>query len=217
MLRRYLLIAAGCLMAIPSVAMADLADPGIGFQGGDPPCDFSINVTDINPTIQPQNTAGTTNYCVTNNAGAIITSLDFDMTIATGLSKSFVDSIFSISQISGKADFLHDTLTYTSSTGDLNFDFFGVKKPDGDEGCPGKSADIGEREGIPAGCVFTIELSGWVDNLDNGRIYGSGLPDFKSSFTTAPEPSTLLLQGIGLLLLAAVVEFRRRSSASSHS
>ena len=131
MLRRYLLIAAGCLMAVPNIAMADLVDPGIGFKGGDPPCDFNINVTDINPTIQPQNNSGTTNYCVTNNSGAIITSIDFDMTIDKNLSLSLVDSVFSISQPNTTADFLHDTLTYTPSTGDLNFDFFVLRSRTG--------------------------------------------------------------------------------------
>ena len=220
MLRRYLLIAVACLIAVPGVVMANLADPGIGVKGGDPTCDqtIDVNLTNINPTIQPQNDPGLTCYIVTNNAGAIVTSLDFDMTIDTGLSHSKVASFFSIAQLDPHGYFLHDTLTYTPSNGDLNFDFFGVKKPDGDEGCgPHQDPDINEQEGIPAGCVFTVELKGWVDNLDDGKIYGSGEPVFKNSFTTAPEPSTLFLLGIGLLLLAGVVEFRRRSSVSSRS
>ncbi len=221
MLRCYLLISVGCLIAAPNIAMA----VGIGVKGGDPTCGQTsdVNLTGVNQTVEPDGFSGITCFIVTNNTSAIVTSLNFDMTINTGLTQDGLNvvgpgGIFSISQIGGAGYFLNTALTYNTNTGDLNFDFSGVNKPDQDEQCPHPDCEINEQEGIPPGGVFTIELSGWVDNLsvnDPINIY-KNLPDVTTTFS--PEPSTVFSLIVGLLLLVGVVEFRRRrSSASSRS
>jgi len=201
MLRHYLLTAAS-LLILPGLVRAN-TDPSIGILGGDPTCDqtIDVNVTSINPTVQPKGIAGTTCFIITNNSGATINGLDFDMTINSGLVDAGLNvtgsgGIFSISQLDPSGYFLHTSLTYTNSSGDLNFDFFGVKKADGDESCgfPGSPSDceINEQEGIPKGGIFTLELTGWVNSLtvsDPINVY-LGLPDVTSSFTTVPEPSS---------------------------
>lgn len=235
MLRRYLLIAVGCLIAVPNIAMASL---GIGVKGGDPTCGdgqtFDIDLTGASESVQSQDVqpdgfSGTTCFIVTNNTSGIVNSLDFDMTINAGLvtpddlNVVGPGGIFSISQIGGAGYFLHESLTYNNGSGNLNFDFFGVKPPDGDESCgfsySPKNCEINEQEGIPPGGIFTIELTGWVSNYsvsDPIQVYGN-LPNYSTSFTETPEPSTFFALAVGFLVIAAVVESRRRRSLrSSH-
>ncbi len=221
-----MLVAAGWLLAFSGTAMANMADPSIGVLGGDPPCTqtFDINVTNINPSVQPQGISGTTCYIITNNSGGIISSLDFGMTINTGLESidglnvTGAGGIFSIQQLDTSGYFKHTSLTYNDTTGDLGFEFFGVNKADGDEHCPG-DCEINEQEGIPPGGIFTLELTGWVSGLsvnDPVQVY-PGLPDVTSTFTTTPEPSTWLVLMIGFLAIAGVVELRRRRASRSVS
>jgi hypothetical protein len=203
-------LSTAALFALSGVAMANM-DPSIGVVGGDPPSCNTILVTDINAQVQP--TLGSC-FIVTNNAGAIIDSLEFDMTIETGLNPATVQSQFTINQGSGVGYFLNETVSYTPANGALGFDFFGVKKSDKDEACPGGDADINEQEGIPAGCVFTINLNGWTSS-DPG-FYDSR-PTFTNSFTTVPEPSTPLTLMIALLGVAGVFEYRRRRTSALSS
>ena len=158
MLRHYLLIAVGCLIAVPNIAMA----VGIGVKGGDPTCGETsdVNLTSINQTVEPDGFSGITCFIVTNNTSAIVTSLDFDMTINTGLTQDGLNvvgpgGIFSISQIGGAGYLLNTALTYNTNTGDLNFDFSGVNKPDQDEQCPHPDCEINEAGGHSAWGVYS--------------------------------------------------------------
>lgn len=222
MIRHCLLIAASSLLILPALVRAN-TDPDIGVLGGDPTC-TPVNVTSINPTVQPN---GTNCFVITNNSGAVINSLDFDMTINSGLIEQGVNvvgpggtPVFTISQLDN-GYFLHTSLTYNDGNGDLNFKFFGINNADGDETCglPGSPAncEIGEREGIPVNGVFTIELTGWVNSLtvnDPTQIYNNE-PSVTSNFTTVPEPSTSFALAIAFLLIAGLAEFRRRRSGAS--
>jgi len=210
MFRNYLLIAACGLFALAGVAMADTQDPGIAVIDGDPPppMDITTNLGNIQP-----NGNGSVTFDFINNSGGIVDQLEFTVTIAKGLSQSLINSAFSISQ-GGAGYFLHDTISYNSSTGVLSYDFYGIKPSDGDEGCH-QDPEINEQEGIPLCGVFHVTLTGWVNNANfGGTPLYTGLPTFTNSFMDAPEPSTIAFSGLGLLMLAAVVERRRRKAVA---
>jgi len=212
--RNCLMIAACGFFAAVGIALADTVDPGdpgIAVIGGDPPPPMDIT-TDLG-NIQP-NGNGNVSFDFVNNSGGIVDELKFTVTIDKGLSTSLVDRAFSISQ-GGAGYFLHDTVSYSSTTGVLTYDFFGVNPPDGDEGCH-QDNEFNEQEGIPLCGVFHVTLTGWVNNasFDRTQLY-SGLPTFTDSFAdVAPEPSTVAFSGLGLLMLAVVVELRRRKAAT---
>ncbi len=223
MIRNYVLAAVSCLLALPALA------PAIGIEaiGGDPPNPLLISTqfgqvqatseTFCGSAATPPLPEGDCTFVFENNTGAIVNSLEFNMDIATGLTKADIASTFTCSQ-GGLGYFLHCAIAYNSTTGDLDYLLSGVKPPDGDEKCPG-DCEINEQEGIPLDGIFRIELTGWVATATVGdpmMVFPNGLPSFTDSFTT-PEPSSLFTLGIGCLLLAGVVEVRRRRKALSRS
>jgi hypothetical protein len=207
-IRNYLLMSVCALFGLAGVAMADSQDPGILVEGGDPmPMDITVDLGNVQPNGQ-----GMVTFDFINNSNGIVDDLEFMVTIAKGLSNSVIQSAFSISQ-GGAGYFLNDTISYNSTTGVLKYQFDGVKPSDGDEMCPHPDQEFNEQEGIPACGVFHITLTGWVDNASfMGTQLYSGRPTFTNSFADAPEPSTIAFSGIGLLMLAAVIEFRRRKA-----
>jgi PEP-CTERM motif-containing protein len=226
MVRNYVLAAVSCLLVLPGIASAI----GIEAIGGDPPDPLSLT-TSIG-TVQatpsefcgaaatPALPAGDCTFIFENNTGLIVTGLDFNFDIATGLTQAEINDTFTCSQ-GGAGYFLNCAITYTASTGDLNYQFSGVKPPDGDETCglPGSPSDceINEQEGIPLDGIFRIELTGFLADATVGdpiSVFPNGLPEISSDFTTTPEPSTLFPLGIGLLLLAGAFQFRRRKALS---
>jgi len=218
MIRNYILVAAGCLL-LPSIAPAI----GIGVIGGDPVApllDITGDLVDVQPTAANCiSLTGDCTFVFNNDTGAIITSLDFNMDIATGLTKADIAESFSCSQ-GGLGYFKNCAVTYNAITGDLDYLFSGVNQPEGDEQCPQKDCEVNEREGIPPAAPgyrqFSITLTGWVADATVGDpmpLFPNGLPTFTNSFTT-PEPSSLIALGIGSLLLVGVVQFRRRKALS---
>jgi hypothetical protein len=216
MVRKYLLIAAGCLLAVPGLMVADDLDPFVDVVGGDPTQVIDLGgITTGLVNVQPDNNAGTTEYQLFNDTGEIVTGLKIDTTIATGLNVTMVENLFFTTSQLGAGYFEHHTVTYNPTSGDLLFNFFGVEPPDGDELCPQEDCEINEQEGIPPGGIFTIRLGGWTDNAMFGRtqLY-TGRPTFTDTDTLTPEPAMFVVTGIGLLLAVGVVQFRRRKALS---
>jgi hypothetical protein len=224
MIRNYVLAAVSCLLALPALA------PAIGIEaiGGDPPLPLLITTQfgQVQATSETFCGAvaglpeGDCTFVFDNNTGAIVTGLDFNMDIVTGLTKAEIADTFTCNQ-GGRGYFLNCAVTYNSTTGDLDYLFSGVKPPDGDETCglprSPRDCEINEQEGIPLDGIFRIELTGWVADATVGdptMVFPNGqLPVFTDTFTT-PEPSSFFSVGIGLLLLAGVFQFRRRKALS---
>ena len=209
MLRNCLLLVAIGLLPLPAILQAKPIDPGIIVDSTDPPAINLFGVTNGINGVQPTGDAAVV-YQLEDNTG-IIQSLTFDLTINTGLPQKDIRNGFSCGQ-NGRGYFLHCTITYDPNTGDLKYMFFGVRPPEGDELCPQKDCEVNEQEGIPPGGTFFVHLNGWVSDAtvgDPDTLY-SGLPEFSNSFVATPEPSALWVVGIALLLLASVVELRRR-------
>jgi len=212
MLRKCLFLVAVCLLAVPAIAPATPLDPGIIIDSTDPPAINLFGVTNGIGGVQPTGDAAVV-YQLEDNTG-VINSITFDLQVNPGLAELLTPAelaaAFTCGQGSGKGYFLHCQVVYTDATGDLKYEFYGVKPPDGDEYCTPQHCEVNEQEGIPPGATFFVHLNGWVEDAsvnDPVPLY-NGLPGFTDSFTT-PEPSTLGAAGIGLVL-AALVEARRR-------
>lgn len=188
-------------------------------QGGDPKI---LTTPDAITLIQPITDIGDVQPCgagsefcqfdFSNNTGAIIDSLTFDVTFADGIPQG---ATFQVSDPNIPASencggyFLVCTTTVDGNS--VIFSFSGVNPPDGDEtpGQPNFDQEIGEQEGIPPTGDFFIDLEGWT-NTPGGPDYFDGV-SFQNSFTTVPEASSALILLTELLLLAGVLAiFRRR-------
>jgi hypothetical protein len=217
---RNLLLGVCILFALSVAAKADLIDPKITTGGGDPSsvC-YSSPIMDVTTGINEVQAVSTCTsadpdvvYNFINNLGnfpkqedlaAIITGFTFQTKLEAGLTGLAADFT-----CDAGGYFKDCNGSYNSSTGVLDYVFSGVNPADGDEYCNAndtpKDNEYGEKEGIPACGVFHITLTGF---------FGSDLPttSFTNAFfTETPEPTTILSLSGGLLLLLAIVEFRRR-------
>ena len=229
MLRRYLLIAVGCVVAVPNIAMA----VGIGVKGGDPigtTFDVSTQLGVVQPTSSSCDaTTGDCTFIFNNDTGAIISSLMFSVTIAPNLTdpgpndNDLVADNFQCSQDSATTGYFKTcNVAYDPTSGLLTYSFSGVNSSDRDESCPAKDCELGEKEGIPPAALgypqFRIVLTGWLANAtvnDPQPIFPNGLPTVTSDFTTIPEPSTLFALVVGMVLLLGAVELRRRRAPAA--
>jgi hypothetical protein len=196
------------MFAMAGMAMADSQDPGILVEDGDPtPMPITVDLGLVQPNGQ-----GMVTFDFINDSGGIVDELEFMVQIAKSLPNSVIQNAFSISQ-GGAGYFKNDTISYDPTTGVLTYLFDGVNPSDHDEMCPTPDQEINEQEGIPACGVFHVTLTGWVDSamFGNTTLY-NGRPTFTASFMDSPEPSTIAFSGLGLLLLGAVVERRRRKA-----
>ena len=187
---------------VPALANT-INDPDMFIDAGDPPppIPITIGINDVLP-----NNTQTDTFDFINNTNGIISGFLFETTVA----KNFTGPL---SCASGY--FLHCTVNYTPSTGDLIFDFFGIARLDGDE-VASKDSERGEHEGIPLDGVFHITLVGF----DTGTgLYNSpsDITAFKGSYTTVPEPSTVLFLGLGLLAIVVQRYRRQRQLAPATS
>ena len=178
--------------------------------------------------IFPINGGGVFSYF--NDTGFLITSLTFHATMFPGLD---VDDVLAAVVCNATPEnpnpfFLHCSVAYEPSTGELTIPFFGVNPPDLD----GVDGEAGDQEGIgspPPQCSirgftdprcglghFAITLNdgfrvegdpdgGWDDPL----LFPEGGPNFRVQVGFTPEPGTFVLVG-GLLLLAGSAKFLRR-------
>ena len=198
------------LIVLPAVTLAQSVphDPQILIDTGGDPMNISTSINQVQPSTDCP-IVGDQIQCAYDfiNDTSLLTSFTFETIINKGLSAETVSSSFSCLEPSGY--FLNCSVTYNSDTGDLKYFFSGVLPADGDE-TPGTGFDpeIGEHEGIPTGGVFHITLIGWTTNAGDGTLY-SGLPTLSNSFTTVPEPSSVLSILTELGLLAGVVIFSR--------
>jgi hypothetical protein len=187
-------------------------DPQILIDSGGDPYSLKTQFDIVQPTgVDPLQ------FSFVNDSNGIVTGLTFDTTISKGLTTAEVHSGFSCPSSANQGYFLSCVIGYTQSTGALQYKFFGVNPPDGDEAT---DSEFGEFEGIPQGGDFTITLAGWTNGAaasDGTPLYAS-LPAFDNSFTAAPEPSLvwlLAVQGILLICIAGIV--RHRAGRKEHS
>ena len=219
MSRHSLAVAAALFIVLPALSRASILDPGIILDGTDP--DFTELGGITNGLNGVQATSPNITYGLEDNTG-IVQSVTFDMIINPGLRQKDIRNGFSCNQDStgngGKGYFLHCSIDYNANTGELSFNFFGVKPPDADERCPQRDCEVNEQEGIPPGASFFVHLFGWVPDAsvdDPVQLYNGAPPTFTNTFTaSSPEPSGTVAAAVGLLLVAAVVEIRRRRLAS---
>lgn len=200
------LVCGGFLLAafvVPALAdVVDPTDPNIFIDSGDPaPIPITVGINEITP-----NNTFTDRIDFINDTNAIVAGFLFETTV----SKNFTGPL-----TCGSGYFLHCKVTYTASTGDLIYDFFGVNPPDHDE-IASIDSERGEHEGIPLDGLFHITLTGF----DTGTgLYNSpgDIKTFNASYTLTPEPSTIGFLGAGLLALGIAVRYRRRKSAAAAS
>jgi hypothetical protein len=168
--------------------------------GGDP-----LNVTTGLNQVQSDGSAFVS-YDFVNDT-ALLTSFLFETMVNKNLDPWLATHVFfGCDEPSGY--FLDCSVNYDPSTGHLAILFSGTLPPDGDEG-PGQDSEIGEHEGIPTGGTFHISLLGWIDGGYGGLLYQER-PTFTNSFTTVPEPSSVLSLLSELTLLAGIVFLSRR-------
>jgi hypothetical protein len=175
-----------------------LQDPQILIDAGGDAIPISSGINQVQPTGMQ-----TVTYDFVNDTPSIITSFIFQTTINTGLSSAAAASF----TCADPADYFTGCSTsYNPLTGNLQYVFSGLDLPGG-----GQDPGTGQRQGIPPDANFIITLQGWTTGATSANevLYNS-LPILDNSFTTiAPEPSTAIILGSGLLLLAAML--RRRT------
>lgn len=72
---------------------------------------------------------------------------------------------------------------------------------------PGCGGELGPACGFPGGDVFTISLLGWTPGLEfSGKGFATVTTPPTTPFISAPEPSMLLLFGVG----AAITRIKQR-------
>lgn len=197
-----------CALALPTILLGDMLDPGIIIDSGDPgPIPITSGINNVGPT-------GTTpvTFDFINNTSLII-QFEFQTTINPGLTQQQISDNFSCSNPAGY--FLMCSIGYDSSNGDLTYTFSDTLPPDGDEN--GSDSEIGQFEGIPTNGLFHITLNGWTSGATGtgGVQLYSGLPEFTNSFETAvPEPSAAFLLLTGLAALGSRRWYLRRKRAA---
>ena len=194
------------LFLLAAVSFSALAnptpsDPEILIDIGDAPFNLS---TDFN-AIQPDGTTQSLAFDFHNDTGGIVTSLTFNTTINKNLSDT---SAFNCPADPGY--FFFCKVNYDGPSGALQYQFFGVDPPEGDENFAlSGDNEFGEHEGIPIGGDFKITLEGWTVGPDTASLYAT-LPQFDNTFTATPEPSQLVLLAVASLLLVSIAGIIRR-------
>lgn len=198
-----------------------LSDPTMGVKVGSLSDPFSAG-----GSIVPVNGGGVFGFY--NPFSFFITSLEFDVTMRTGLDPADVSAAFVCNDAETPRNanpfFLNCGVAYNPGSGLLVISFFGVNPPDSD---PPGDTEAGEQEGIPpllSGCALTPDAPGCtgvghflITLNDNFAIRGTpsggwsvaGSPDLFATdpvirIAGVPEPSSaaLLLAGLaGLSLL----------------
>ncbi len=188
-----------CILVAAGVAATGsplFLDPQILIDTGGDSLPISTNIGIAQPC-----SPGPCTFDFFNDTGGILTKFTFETTINTGLSAAAINS-FTCADPSGF--FLHCSINYTSSSGDLKYLFKDVLPPEGDETI---EPEIGEHEGIPPLGHFIIRFTGWQQNLTVGdeQLYKGVPATINTVETTAtPEPSAGLAIGTGLLLFATL-------------
>ncbi len=206
MVRRSLLFGSVILIAMSSVAMADLIDPRMIIDAGDP--DPIIITSLVVNDVAPDNIHDPLDFDFINGLDGIITGFTFNTMVAPGLDPA------AFTCESGY--FLHCTALYTPGTGDLSFSFFGVNPADGDEDFSmfPFATEAGEQEGIPLHGAFHIRLVGFTNGSTPGLFDDTHQPTaFAGTLTATPEPSAIFVLLASFGLMAAAMEFRRRRRA----
>jgi len=203
-----LICASVVFMMLPLVCSAQ--DPSIKICSSscDPPT--IIDLTQTNGALNDVVATGAdnVNYEFLNLTGTIIDDLAFTAAITPELDPTMLGGLFSCTAPNGF--FLNCAVTYDPGTGALTTYYYGVNPPDWQdlpvvvifEDLTGGNSG---NTGIPNLGLFSVNLSGWVDDLDDGAIYGATVPSFSNSFNVPvnlPEPSTALIFPTELLLFA---------------
>ena len=206
-MRFHRLLVAGFVAGLSMAAWATPIDPRISIDDGG-----------LSPAIDVGNTFITVNgggvFDYLNNTGQFITTLGFQTTVNTGIED--FNSVFSCAS----GFFLNCSFDYNGDTGLLKILFSGVN-PEDHESEPECDSEAGEQEGIPSiqeGCTnvghFRINLNdlesetgSWDTVSSNGQLQ---FEVQQINNTVLPEPSTLVLFGMSLLLIAGIA--RRRQS-----
>ena len=212
-----LVVVCAFLLAIPAVTRADVVtgDPEIGLDSGGDALNLSTSINVVQPS-----GANPLHFSFFNDLDGIVTSLTFNSIIAQNLTDAEIAS-FGCPTAAHNGYFLSCLVSYTGTTGALQYQFSGVHPSDGDENFPvDGDTEFGEFEGIPIGGTFTITLDGWVAGAtapDGHQLY-SNLPTFQNNFTSTPEPSLVWLLAVQFLLLVSIAGVvRRRAKRREHS
>jgi len=217
------------LLGLSCAASADITDPAMGMDAGS----LSIGILQFTGFIpnqigtQPDPGGGVIGLF--NDTGSIVSSIDFRVFIKPGLAETLVDSAFVCNGANNPAlpnpFFATCTLNYNSNSGQLDFLFAGGPGiPLPNPGCNDANKD---DEGCsPGPGHFIMTLNDGFDEDPRGSEGGwlasddalfNGAPDITiGAFTTAPEPSTLLLSGTAVLGVACLTFRRRRHFSRSN-
>ncbi|HJT88753.1 MAG TPA: hypothetical protein VJ732_12875 [Bryobacteraceae bacterium] len=197
-----------CALALPTILLGDMLDPGIIIDSGDPgPIPITSGINNVGPT-----GATPVTFDFINNTSLII-QFEFQTTINPGLTQQQISDNFSCTNPANY--FQKCSIGYDSSNGNLTYTFFDTLPADADE--TGTDTEIDEFEGIPTNGLFHITLDGWTSDATGtgGVQLYSGLPEFTNSFETAvPEPSAafLLITGVAVLCSRRWYLGRRRAA-----
>jgi hypothetical protein len=158
-----------------------------------------------------------------NLTGSIMDDLVFGTTITAGLDATQQAALVADGDFTCAVDtglFLNCAVTYTPSTGALDFDYYGVNPPSilDSPGVVILEDVLGQGfgdTGIPNLGVFEVQLSNWEPNFTDTNVSPNPLytgPNGFGSFQNAynapvnvPEPSAALILLTELLLLGGVL------------
>src|SRR5579871_2862047 len=142
-----------CLAFTPALLRADVVDPGMTIDAGDPPppTDLSVGVM-----FTPDPTQQTQVFDFFNDLNGIVTSFTLMTTVAPHFG-----GVFSCSS----GYFLTCSDTYNSTNGALTYSFSGVNPTTGSGICPSSNpaCEANDHQGIPIDGLFHFTLTGWTD------------------------------------------------------
>lgn len=174
--------------------------------------------------VQADNSSGDLTLTFINLTGIIMDDLVFGTTIDTQLSTQMLQDDHDFTCDVDTGLFMNCAVTYDPTSGALNYYYYGVNPPSilDTPGFVILEDIIGQGfgdTGIPNLGVFTVEMTGWTQDLKDGetQLYGSPSDPYPATFSNAynapvnvPEASSVLILLTELLLLAGVVAVFRR-------
>ena len=193
-------------MAFSTIAMADRIDPRMIIDSGDPaPIPISTGVN----SVLPDGTSFSQTFDFVNDLGVVIVGFDFRTVVAPGFDP--------LDFTCASGYFLNCVATYNDVSGDLRYLFSGVNPPD-----PGDVLDTSvfpfddfanEMKGIPLHGLFHITIEGF----NTEGLFDDQHPIMAFSgtvLTEVPEPSALLVLLASFVLMAGMLELRRRRQSA---